>query len=200
MSRRLLALLALGAASLAAQNSGNPQTPPDSPPGQLKTERPQPATSDKEEVPPEEDSSLVTTKYSFNPLQSKKDVLVGKEYAKKGNYRAAAGRYRDRHQVGRQQQRGVAASRRSRRKAQGHERRPRRLPEVPGSGCGRQERRRNPQESRKAEIAGAKFTHWTAALAARFTCLGALELRHRRHPPFPQPSIAVPTGLRGARN
>jgi tetratricopeptide (TPR) repeat protein len=95
MSRRLLALLALGAASLAAQNSGNPQTPPDSPPSQLKTERPQPATSDKEEVPPEEDSSLVTTKYSFNPLQSKKDVLVGKEYAKKGNYHAAAGRYRE---------------------------------------------------------------------------------------------------------
>ena len=93
MSRRLLALLALGAASLAAQNSGSPQTHPDSPPAELKTERPQPATSDKEEVPPEEDSSLVTTTYSFNPLQSKKDVLAGKFYARKGNYRAAAGRY-----------------------------------------------------------------------------------------------------------
>ncbi|MGA2271986.1 MAG: hypothetical protein ABSH00_00425 [Bryobacteraceae bacterium] len=93
MSRRLLALLALGAATLAAQNSGNPQAPSDSPPTQLKTERPQPATSDKEEVPPEEDSSLVTTTYSFNPLQSKKDVLAGKFYARKGNYRAAAGRY-----------------------------------------------------------------------------------------------------------
>jgi tetratricopeptide (TPR) repeat protein len=92
MSRRLLALLALGAASLAAQNSGSPP-PHDSPPAQLKTERPQPATSDKEEVPPEEDSSLATTKYSFNPLQSKKDVLAGKFYARKGNYRAAAGRY-----------------------------------------------------------------------------------------------------------
>ncbi|MGB7762154.1 MAG: tetratricopeptide repeat protein [Bryobacteraceae bacterium] len=95
MSRRLLALLALGAASLAARSSGNPQTPPDSPPAQLKTEHPQPATSDKEEVPPEEDASLATPTYSFNPLQSKKDVLVGKEYAKKGNYRAAAGRYLD---------------------------------------------------------------------------------------------------------
>jgi len=93
MSRRLLAMLALGAASLAAQNSGNPPTQPDSPPAQLKTARPQPATSDKEEVPPEEDSSLTTTTYSFNPLQSKKDVLVGKEYARKGNHRAAAGRY-----------------------------------------------------------------------------------------------------------
>ena len=93
MSRRLLALLALGAASLAAQSSGSPQTQPDSPPAQLKTQHPQPATSDKEEVPPEEDSSLATTKYSFNPLQSKKDVLAGKFYARKGNYRAAAGRY-----------------------------------------------------------------------------------------------------------
>jgi tetratricopeptide (TPR) repeat protein len=92
MSRRLLALLALGAASLAAQDSHD-QQPPAAPPGQLKTEHPHPATSDKEEVPPEEDSSLVTTTYTFNPLQSKKDVLVGKEYAKKGNYRAAASRY-----------------------------------------------------------------------------------------------------------
>jgi hypothetical protein len=95
MSRWLLALLALGAASLAARNSGNPQASTDSPPAQLKTERPQPATSDKEEVPPEEDASLATTKYSFNPLQSKKDVLAGKFYARKGNYRAAAGRYLD---------------------------------------------------------------------------------------------------------
>ncbi len=95
MSRRLLALLALGAASLVAQGSGSTQAPPDSAAGQLKTERPQPVTSDKEEVPPEEDTSLVTTKYSFNPLQSKKDVLAGKFYARKGNPRAAAGRYRD---------------------------------------------------------------------------------------------------------
>ena len=93
MSRRLLALLALGAGCLAAQDSHNPQAAPEAAPAQLKTEHPQPATSGKEEVPPEEDTSLVTTKYSFNPLQSKKDVLVGKEYAKKGNHRAAAGRY-----------------------------------------------------------------------------------------------------------
>jgi len=86
-------MLALGAASLAAQESHGQQAPADSAPGQLKTERPQPATSDKEEVPPEEDSSLFTTSYTFNPLQSKKDVLVGREYAKKGNFRAAARRY-----------------------------------------------------------------------------------------------------------
>lgn len=86
-------MLALGAASLAAQGAGESKTPPDSPPAQLKTEHPKPATSDVEEVPPEEDASLVTTKFSFNPLQARKDVAVGKEYAKKGNYRAAARRY-----------------------------------------------------------------------------------------------------------
>lgn len=95
MSRRLLALLALVAAALAAQSSASPPAQPDSPPPQLKTEHPQPATSEQEEVPQEEDTSLVNTKYSFNPLQSKKDVAVGKEYAKKGNYRAAARRYLD---------------------------------------------------------------------------------------------------------
>ncbi len=95
MSRRLLALLALGAASLAAQDSGKSQSAPDSAPGQLQKTRPQPATSDKEEVPPEEDSSLATTTYSFNPLQSKKDVMAGKFYARRGNYRAAARRYLD---------------------------------------------------------------------------------------------------------
>jgi Flp pilus assembly protein TadD len=61
---------------------------------QLKKERPKEATSDKEEVPPEEDTSLTTDSYSFNPLQSKKDVGVGDEYAKKHNFHAAAARYR----------------------------------------------------------------------------------------------------------
>jgi len=95
MSRRLIAWLALGTGLLAAQNAGGQQPAPDPAAGQLKTERPQPATSDKEEVPPEEDASLATTSYSFNPLQSKKDVIVGKEYAKKGNYHAASRRYLD---------------------------------------------------------------------------------------------------------
>lgn len=64
------------------------------PPDQLKKERPKEATSDKEEIPPEEDASLNTDTYSFNPLQSKKDVGVGDEYAKKHNFHAAAARYR----------------------------------------------------------------------------------------------------------
>ena len=39
--------------------------------------------------------SLATETYSFNPLQSTKDVTVGDEYLKAGNYKAAAGRFRD---------------------------------------------------------------------------------------------------------
>ena len=54
------------------------------------------------EAPPEEfpdglideDEDLFLQKqYAFNPIQAKKEVKVGKFYAKKGNYRAAAGRY-----------------------------------------------------------------------------------------------------------
>jgi tetratricopeptide (TPR) repeat protein len=91
MSRWLPLLLVAGLAPLlSAQDTQTAQ------PAQLKKERnKQPEkTSDKEEVPPEEDASLSTQSYSFNPLQAKKDVGVGDEYAKKHNYRAAAGRYR----------------------------------------------------------------------------------------------------------
>ena len=59
----------------------------------LETERNKPAKGAKEEVPPEEDTSLTTTEYSFNPLQSTKDVNVGNLYFKNGKYRAAELRY-----------------------------------------------------------------------------------------------------------
>jgi len=51
----------------------------------------QPAT--KNGMPPEEDTSISTKEYAFNPLQAKKEILVGNEYYKKGSYRAAVGRY-----------------------------------------------------------------------------------------------------------
>jgi tetratricopeptide (TPR) repeat protein len=88
MSRWLPVLLVAGLAPLACAQ--------DAQPGQLKKERPkqEQKTSEKEEIPPEEDTSLATENYSFNPLQSRKDVTVGDEYAKKHNFRAAAGRYR----------------------------------------------------------------------------------------------------------
>ena len=54
------------------------------------------------EAPPEEMPSglvdededlFVEKQYAFNPIQAKKEVKVGNFYAKKGNHRAAAGRY-----------------------------------------------------------------------------------------------------------
>src|SRR4051795_1359539 len=82
MSRWIVALLAVGIA-LAQQ-------PPQK---KLETDRQKPAPGAKEEVPPEEDTALTTTEYSFNPLQSNKDVSVGNQYYKNHKYRAAALRY-----------------------------------------------------------------------------------------------------------
>src|ERR1035437_8043405 len=84
MARWILVLLAAGALQAPAQSRG-----------ELKTQRPAPASNDAIEAPPEEDKSLSVTTYSFNPLQSEKDVRVGNYYLKAGNYKAAAGRYRD---------------------------------------------------------------------------------------------------------
>jgi tetratricopeptide (TPR) repeat protein len=42
----------------------------------------------------EEDEDIVApTEYVFNPIQAKKDLKIGDFYAKKGNHRAAVGRY-----------------------------------------------------------------------------------------------------------
>lgn len=41
----------------------------------------------------EDEDVLPRTEYVFNPIQARKDVKVGKFYAKKNNYRAAAARY-----------------------------------------------------------------------------------------------------------
>jgi tetratricopeptide (TPR) repeat protein len=62
----------------------------------LKRERPKPSVSKnpKEEVPPEEDTSLATENITFNPLEAQKDITVGNQYYKKGNFRAAFNRYR----------------------------------------------------------------------------------------------------------
>src|SRR5687767_3318560 len=53
------------------------------------------AQEPKQQEPPEEDESLVEKEYSFNPLQAAKEMKIGDYYAKKGNHRAAAGRYQE---------------------------------------------------------------------------------------------------------
>jgi tetratricopeptide (TPR) repeat protein len=99
MSRWIIALVLMTSASLCAQTPP-PQLPPPTTPAQgqkppdLKRDRSQKATSDKEETPPEEDATLTRDDFSFNPLQSQRDVTAGDTYSKKGNHSAAAQRYR----------------------------------------------------------------------------------------------------------
>lgn len=86
-------ILALTLVSLAPAQQ---QAPPEKAPQKqkkLETQRPKPATSPQEEVPPEEDKDLANQEYSFNPLQSQKDVSVGNQYFKNHKFRAAELRY-----------------------------------------------------------------------------------------------------------
>jgi tetratricopeptide (TPR) repeat protein len=92
--RRFLPVLTLCAAGLFAQEPAARQAQPQQEP-QLKRERPQPPKSDEYEAPREEDEGMGVREYSFNPLQSQKEVRVGNYYAKQGNFRAALGRYRE---------------------------------------------------------------------------------------------------------
>ena len=57
-----------------------------------KTEKKE-AAVDKSELPPEEDKSDAPKEFTFNPVQSQKQILAGDYYFKKGNYVAAASRY-----------------------------------------------------------------------------------------------------------
>jgi tetratricopeptide (TPR) repeat protein len=50
-------------------------------------------TQDNIQLPPEEDKAAIPRQYAFNPVQSKKEVTVGEFYFKKGDYKAAAGRF-----------------------------------------------------------------------------------------------------------
>ncbi len=51
--------------------------------------------SQQEQEPPEEDESLKPKEYSFNPLEAERDLKIGLYYFKKGNYKAAANRFRE---------------------------------------------------------------------------------------------------------
>ncbi len=81
------------AATLALQaQDSKQQQPPAQGQEELKRERPAPKAGPIE-APPEEDEAYKETKYSFNPVQSQKDVSVGDQYFKNRSYRAAVGRY-----------------------------------------------------------------------------------------------------------
>ena len=81
----------------APKSAAPPQTNQTRQSNQTRTNPPKtgtPQTSD--DLPPDEDaaSSAAAAKLPFNPVQSNKDVTVGLEYFKKGNFNAAAGRFR----------------------------------------------------------------------------------------------------------
>ena len=90
---RLMLLLALG--SLASGQDQQTQQAQPAPQKQLETRHPAPPppTTGRQEVPPEEDKDLASQEYSFNPLQSVKDIGVGDQYFKNHKYRAAELRY-----------------------------------------------------------------------------------------------------------
>ena len=113
MSRwRFAAGLCLLAAALAvAQTTGSPDSKSDTPasgetnsspyglppPFQPPADTKKPAASEtevpKSEMPPEEDKSDAPKEFTFNQVQSQKQILAGDYYFKKGNYVAAASRY-----------------------------------------------------------------------------------------------------------
>ncbi len=53
------------------------------------------APAEKVDLPPEEDTSGAPKVYSFNPVQSISELKVGNEYFVKGNFTAAANRFRE---------------------------------------------------------------------------------------------------------
>lgn len=60
---------------------------------------PEPQKQQQQQVapvePPEEDSSLKEKEYALNPVQAEKEFKIGLFYAKKGSWRAAAGRFEE---------------------------------------------------------------------------------------------------------
>jgi tetratricopeptide (TPR) repeat protein len=54
-----------------------------------------PKSQPQEQEPPEEDESLKPKEYAFNPLEAERDVKIGDFYFKKGDYKAAASRFRE---------------------------------------------------------------------------------------------------------
>ena len=89
--------IALGlAATLAAQDKAvQDKKPTAASPASAAAGAEQPSVVEEGQLPPEEDKAKIQTQYSFNPLQSKKEVTVGLFYMKKGDFKAAVARFRE---------------------------------------------------------------------------------------------------------
>jgi tetratricopeptide (TPR) repeat protein len=92
-----LAIAAIATLAPVASRAQQPPTPKEeaasSPDGKPPDDKQ--LIPDDSQLPPEEDKAKIKETYSFNPLQSKKDVAVGEEYFKKGSFNAAASRFRE---------------------------------------------------------------------------------------------------------
>src|SRR5215471_14726976 len=55
----------------------------------------EPDSARQEQAPAEEDEALVPKEYTLNPLQADKELRIGNYYFRKGNFRAAAQRFRE---------------------------------------------------------------------------------------------------------
>ena len=62
-------------------------------PPQAAPTAPQAQNPPEEAIPPEEDESVAPEKFALDPLESDRNIKVGNYYWRKGNYRAALGRY-----------------------------------------------------------------------------------------------------------
>lgn len=79
---RVILAACLAMCALAAQQQPPPQ-------------KKNPPVAKPEEVePPEEDESLIPEQCVLNPLEASRNVTAGNFYYKKGNFRAAANRYK----------------------------------------------------------------------------------------------------------
>jgi tetratricopeptide (TPR) repeat protein len=77
MSWRRVSLLWVALASVTVA-----QAPKDPPP-------------EENQLPPEEDKAKLPEQYAFNPVKSKNQLPIGEFYFKKGDFKAAAGRFRE---------------------------------------------------------------------------------------------------------
>jgi tetratricopeptide (TPR) repeat protein len=84
MSRGCKFLISILLAGIARSQQPPVPKPPD-----------KPQQEEELQLPPEEDKAKIPKEYSFNPVQSKKEVTVGEFYFKKRDFKAAAGRFRE---------------------------------------------------------------------------------------------------------
>ena len=100
MTRALLSVFVLGmlvsasgwcqATPASQQSKTDSAQPPPKAPSNPEDGIPKVAPQD---LPPEEDEDVAPKKYSFNPMESQRDLQVGNYYMRSGKYRAAVGRF-----------------------------------------------------------------------------------------------------------